>query len=232
MADELSILKREHESAAHPLEGRVNRRAKQALDDYLQLGTRRSLALLHQRYAQEASAPTRRLVTLNAWFERFDWQAQADCFDQEQMDKTQAADDPNRETGLALNSQRVTALKKLYQDLLDLQQLLWPIWMSELQQGTITDGERGLTQRFNLSLVSQMRGVLDDLARETGGRASRAMLAVTSPNQTQPGSRPDLSLLDDEELGQLKKLLQKATPGFSAGFKPRQPGLPGFASLD
>lgn len=81
------------------------------------------------------------------------------------------------ETGLALDFERVLALKQLAH-LLTVQVYnqasdgSYPnIWLADVKQlGSGDTFERVDIVRFNAALIDQLRGVLDDLAKEVGGR--------------------------------------------------------------
>ncbi|MEI7849606.1 MAG: hypothetical protein WCK35_27670 [Chloroflexota bacterium] len=209
---------------AQPEKQRENRRSKIALRDYLELGPDRTLAKLHSTYIRAPKPPTRHLSTLHEWFAQYDWQIQAEYFDQLQQYRSQQAENEILLSGLALTSQRVGALKQLYSDLQDLQTLIWPIWKSELQSSKPAGEQRSPAQRFNLTIITYMRGVLDDLARETGGRLGRVQPASGANPQAEASIRPDLSLLTDEEFALLNDLMQKATPAqITAGSWPPGP---------
>ena len=73
-----------------PVGQRANRRAELALNDFLQLGSGRSLEKLLARYqAVGSAAPTRRAQTLRDWALRFDWSGRAEYHDELQRSSIQ-----------------------------------------------------------------------------------------------------------------------------------------------
>lgn len=83
-------------------------------------------------------------------------------------------------SGLALEYERVATLRRLaglleaelYQTLAD--GSMPALWLPDVKQvGSGENAERVDIVRFNRSLVEALRGVLDDLAKETGGRTQR-----------------------------------------------------------
>lgn len=184
-------------------------RAGLALRDYLNLGTGRTLGALLARYQHEPHAPTRSRGTLQHWARKYHWKERARVFEQSQ---------PGQDD-LSQSIQRVEHLKSLYAGLQDYLRQAWPVWLEDLQSGTavLESRENLRAPRFNTGIIIQMRGILDDLARETGGRTPK------SPAVASAGAPPDLSLLSDDELAALERLLQKASPASI-----HQPNLPGF----
>lgn len=136
-------------------------RARQAFLDYSSLGGGRSLELLVDRYRTQIAPeapPTRRLETLKRWSARFGWQARL-IAEQERANERAAAALADRrrramETGLALDFERVLALKEMA-DMLELR---------ILEAATPADAE------IPTDLIREWRGVLDDIAKETNGR--------------------------------------------------------------
>ncbi len=158
--------------AGFPLPGGLH--ARQALLDYLQMGPGRKLESLLSRYQSLETAPTRRRSTLLSWSERFDWQTRAAEYD---ADQAAAVEQEKRqrvqialEDGLALSSERVMRLKKLY---LRLEGWLESSWqgLPVFEENAFSSKEGAQLLRFIDRLLVHMRGILDDLAAETGGRS-------------------------------------------------------------
>ncbi len=98
--------------------------------------------------------------------------------------------------GFALRENRVAALDELTMTLLaDLKGNLWLTRAKALGSGemtTIVDYEE-----FNRAEIETVRGVLDDLAKETGGRGYK----LSSPTEGEDGlTDEDLAEMSDEEL--------------------------------
>jgi hypothetical protein len=174
---------------------RESRRAVEACNDYLRLGPGRSLTALLQEYAEldQSRPPTRALGTLKLWSQRFEWQARADAYDAEierrrqaeQVELDRQAAERRREvmqSGLALDFERVERLKRLEAllllELADVDEQGHPValkpdsvWAPDVKQiGGGESAERVDIVRFNRAIFETVRGLLDDLAKETGGR--------------------------------------------------------------
>jgi len=218
---------------------RESPRANSALRDYLQSAAPRSLDALLAGYLHAAHAPARSLKTLKAWAVRFEWQARAAFHDQLQVQNAERAEAErltlSMHSGMAVPAERVESLKQLYDDLLDYQKSLLKIWRMDLEPVEAEPGARPRVPRFSTALIIQLRGILDDLARETGGRAPRKFREA-APNEdisnAQAEHAPDLRLLSRQEIGQLLGLMRKASPGAADSAEvqtqDRQAALPGF----
>lgn len=160
-----------------------SRKAIIACNDYLRMGPGRSLAKLlehyqlQQRYLTDAKTPpTKRLKTLKDWSAGYGWQERAALYDAEnERQKTEYARQI-MQTGLALAHERAERLKDMAA-LLETEILtrkdghLVNVWLPDVKQvGSGEFAERVDLVRFNHQLIEQWRGLLDDLARETGGR--------------------------------------------------------------
>lgn len=193
-------------------------RAVQACNDYLRLGPGRSLSKLLGKYAKShrKTQPTASFDTLKGWSSDYGWPARASAYD---ADLEVAKNEKRRqvmEQGLALDYERVTKLKRLARfleeqlfakgdatdrangtnganttDRIDGQ--AYPnLWLADVKQiGGGEYAERVDLVRFNAPLLTEYRAVLDDLAKETGGRRQRVDHAVANI---------DYSKLSDEQL--------------------------------
>src|SRR5258707_2612204 len=151
-------------------------RARQAWADYVALGPGRSLDQLAERYqTATGSAPTRRIGTLKRWSGVFDWQDRLQAIANEQVAAATTAEAARiREimaTGFAQPHERVAVLKELADTLL--QDLRDPSkrWLRDVKG--IGQGDNWTQvdiERFNSAELEQLRGLLDDIAKETGGR--------------------------------------------------------------
>jgi len=171
--------------SANLLAGKQNtgesRKAIIACNDYLRLGPGRSLARLLEIYRQRGqvgaeTCPTKRLNSLKEWSASFGWQERAARYDAEtERQKTEYARQVMT-TGLAQAHERAERLKAMA-DLLEAEiltrkaGLLANIWLADVKTvGSGETAERVDLVRFNHQLIEQWRGLLDDLAKETGGR--------------------------------------------------------------
>jgi len=117
------------------------------------------------------------LNTLKGWCARYAWQARADLYDaQIERRKTERAE-RIMQSGLALDHERVQKLKRLarvvegqlYEQAEDGRYR--SIWLPDVKQiGSGDNAERVDLEKFNAAIIEEFRGVLDDLAKETGGR--------------------------------------------------------------
>lgn len=161
-------------------------KAVQACNDWLRMGPGRSLADLWRQYrdTQENTTPTRSLNTLEAWSSRYVWAERAEEYDARIEDDKNARIQEIMGTGLALVHERVHTLKDLGKLLLEQlyergeEDELHNLWLPDVKQiGGGEYAERVDIERYNSPLVGDIRGVLDDLARETGGRVHKQELS-------------------------------------------------------
>lgn len=150
-----------------------------ACNDYLRLGTGRSLAKLCQTYTKPipVKPPTKHIATLKDWSTKFNWVERAAAFDatweQRKSEERQAVLD----YGLALDYERVTKLKRLA-DFLEMQLyetnndgVYHNVWVPDVKVvGRGDDAEVVDIERFNGAILHEYRAVLDDIAKEVGGR--------------------------------------------------------------
>lgn len=198
-------MKNEIELLTGERQERESKNALLACNDYLWLGPGRSLAALLKFYAETGQnrPPTRSKATLKEWSQRFGWQERARGYDaaMEQARQDAAAEFARQQearrreimqSGLALDYERVQRLKDLA-DLLEteiysrVEERLVNLWLADAKQiGSGELAERFDLVRFNAPIIEQLRGVWDDLARETGGRKTTAKVET-----------PDLRALPD-----------------------------------
>ncbi|MCB0207720.1 MAG: hypothetical protein KDJ52_00230 [Anaerolineae bacterium] len=175
------------ELLAGELQTRESKKAVTACNDYLRLGPGRSLAKLCRTYAEPGPIrpPTRHLATLKRWSADYNWQQRAALYDaeieQQKSDYTQSI----MKSGLALPHERVTELKALawflrqeifiINDNGEIEGLNRDkVWLPDVKQiGGGEFAERVDLVRFNSSLFERFQAILDDLAKETGGRRQR-----------------------------------------------------------
>ena len=153
-----------------------------ACNDYLRLGIGRTIPLLLEKYefTPESTSPTKSLHTLYKWHNDHDWKSRAALYDTDYENIKNAERLAAMEYGIALDYERVNKLKRLAA-MLEAQiyergegDVLHNIWVQDVKQiGYKENAERVEIERFNAPLISEYRAVLDDLAKETGGRKQK-----------------------------------------------------------
>lgn len=153
-----------------------------ACNDWLRLGRGRSLRLLIENYTKndQESPPTRSLGTLKNWSAHFEWGIRADEYDAEIERQKNERRQQVMESGLALDFERTDELKQLARFLLGQvyehgeDGIFHNVWLPDVKQiGSGEFAERIDIVRFNAAIIGELRGVLDDLAKETGGRVGK-----------------------------------------------------------
>jgi hypothetical protein len=153
-------------------------RAVVACNDYLRMGSGRSLVELYNDYVdakkRRESIPTIAQRTLYEWSSRHGWAARCREYDAEIEGIKNETAQQILGSGLALSHERVLSLKalavKLENELNDDSSL----WLEDFKQlGRGKDTQILRIVRFNGSLINQFRDTLDDLAKETGGRVNK-----------------------------------------------------------
>lgn len=110
-------------------------------------------------------------------------------------------------TGLALKANRIKQLEKLAHELeedLYVKKLKWTQNAKGLGSGE--DFEKYTFEEFNEAEIRQLRGVYDDLAKETGGRVQQVDMKLKGHVKAYMSVSPDDW---DEELDKSKKKEQK-----------------------
>lgn len=194
--------------------------AHQALLDYLRLGSGRNFPTLLRRYQNQETAPTHSHGSLRRWSLRYAWPARASAYDELEDERQQSEVRAHREAilqrGLALEFERIEHLTALFDKLNALAANEEAFWIRNVRLLSMPDGsvERVEMRRFNGALIRNLRGLLEDIASETGGRAPRAPLAETE----EPALKPEdysLDVLTPEEKNEFFRLQNKIfeTPG-------------------
>jgi hypothetical protein len=141
------------------------------------------------------------LDTLKRWSSRYGWQKRADIYDAELERQKNERCKEVMESGLALDFERTDELKGLAHFLID--QIYEQgedgdyhnVWLPDVKQiGSGKDAERVDIERFNAAIIDQARGVLDDLAKETGGRHKKADVSVGLDESTRQLLAPFFAL--------------------------------------
>lgn len=127
--------------------------------------------------------------TLKNWSSRYNWQDRAEEYDAELEHQKNERRQQVMESGLALDFERVDQLKRVGHFLIDQiyeqgeDGTYHNIWLPDVKQiGSGNSAERVDIERFNAAIIGELRGVLDDLAKETGGRIKG--VDVTSGGQS------------------------------------------------
>jgi hypothetical protein len=154
---------------------REAKRANKAARDYMLMGTARSLRKLLAKYMEDPSAPTKSWTTIQGWSMHFDWVKRAERFDLLQQQAAQemfrARQQHIMQSGLALIHERVEKLNKIFERLYENFESDDKLWLPDTKGIGSNENFREVEiVRFNTGLVSELRGVLEDIASETGGR--------------------------------------------------------------
>lgn len=168
-----------------------------ACNDYLQMPYR-SLRRLHERYVEERSrgvnVPSARYPTIARWSKAFGWTLRASAYDARSRAEQDARAHYIMHSGLAQPHERVLMLDRMARRM-ETEFDKGRFWLRRRKSIKTEDGYEVVNERiFNGSMLEQTRGMLDDIARETGGRKERLDINVTglaglfagAPNFTQP----------------------------------------------
>lgn len=148
-----------------------------ACNDWLNLGEGRSLSVLIDRYQlipiDTNKPPTLSRQTLKQWSAKFDWPSRAAIFDADFQSRKDAIAEKKREEilnhPLANNYGRIEALINLFdQHQAELKDGIYSIETSIDKNGI--EHERDVYSR---DMITHFRGLLKDLAEETGGRIKK-----------------------------------------------------------
>lgn len=161
-------------------------KAVAACNDYLLLGAGRSHSGLLAFYADRIERggpkpPSMRRATIEGWSSKFHWLDRAEQYDAEKMAEQEAMIAALLTEGLAAAHERVRLLGKLADELRD----------------RMAKGGEETTIRDLMSVYRELRGVLDDIAQEVGGRRQTVDLSALLGVKTYIGISPDD--WDDEE---------------------------------
>lgn len=162
---------------------RESPQATRAYADYVALGPARSLEALVERYRSGTiPAQTRRLTTLKQWSRAHGWQGRLRALAEEARAEAEARQAAEvraiLEEGYALAHERVRLLKELSARLAA-ELAGGRLWLHERRSVRVGSAQYAVydLERPNAAWVEQLRGLLDDIARETGGRAKRSELS-------------------------------------------------------
>ncbi len=157
-------------------------KAAQAWADYVALGPDRSLAKLIARYRSAPEAcPTTRLQTLKQWSAEYRWQDRLHGLAAEQRTIAEARErqriDAIMSTGFANTHERVRSLNGLAEAMFTLLAADGGFFREEVKMAA--NGEHISYQIIDKAKFDILRGLQDDLAKETGGRKTVSRLEVT-----------------------------------------------------
>jgi len=188
-----------------------------AYADYLRLGPDRSLERLATEYrARTDGVPTHQLSRLKQWSTTYGWQSRLQVIADAEVREAETREAVHRreimESGYALVWERVRALKELADRLFAELQDPSRRWVREAKVvGSGKNAREVVVERFNSAEVEQLRGVLADIAKETGGRKDIQVVTgdADSPLEVRHGYDLNLSRLTDAELDQMERLVEK-----------------------
>lgn len=173
--------------------------ATTACNDWLRMGSGRSIPALINNYLQQITfqrgfkPPSTVNGTLRVWSSTYDWPSRAREYDAAWEARKSAEAEAVRGYGLALEHER---LRELYQLAALLKGQIYELsephpvtgrvsfsnlWVADVK--TIGSGEfaeRVDIERFNSALIEQYRKVLEDIAKEVGGRVQKQEITGAS----------------------------------------------------
>jgi hypothetical protein len=196
-----------------PDEPKETPRARQAWADYLALGPGRSLDQLAEAYRiRTGSVPTRQLSRLKCWSAMFDWQERLQAVANEQVDLAAAAEAARiREimaTGFAQPHERVAVLKELAETLLTDLRDEEKRWLRDVKGIGVGDNWTQVDiVRFNAAELAELRGLLDDIAKETGGRPKTIKVDIEARIRVMAR---EMGLDEDEAVAEAQRLVREA----------------------
>jgi hypothetical protein len=178
-------------------------RAVQACNDWLRLGSGRTLTGLLQIYTDKVNfsndfiPPSTTYTTISKWSSHFGWAKRATEYDATWEERKNAEREAVFQYNVALDYERVKKLQRLalflesqlYErgielghdedgELIEKPGQFHNVWLPDVKQiGSGEDVERVDIERFNAAIISEYRSVLDDIAKETGGRIRKSEIA-------------------------------------------------------
>lgn len=166
-----------------------------ACNDWLRMGSGRTIPALLNNYQQLITfqkgykPPSTSYLTLRTWSSNYDWPERAKVFDAEWEARKTAEAEAVQNYGLALQYERVRELYQLAALLKgQIYELSEPhpvtgrvsfanLWVADVKSiGSGEYAERVDIERFNSALIEQYRKVLEDIAKEIGGRVNKQEL--------------------------------------------------------
>lgn len=185
--------------------------AKRAFADFLAMGDGRSITGLHRKYIEMEDKgrhipPTTSIRELNSWSFRYQWHEEISRVESEIVLQAEDIIKARRVQvmmlGLANDYERVAALDKLANRMMEDLLVEGKMWVSEPR--AIGGGEYVDVKRFNHTEVTQIRGILDDISLETGGRQRTVKVDIEARIRSMALT---LGLDADEALQEAQKML-------------------------
>ncbi len=141
-----------------------------ACNDYLRMGAGRSIDKVQQKYSDSTveSPPTKNLRVLFRWSSSFGWVERAQAYENALQAIESAEVQRLRTQGLAADFERIRELDTIYQALKVEFKEGKGLWYTDIKMSA--KGDTVDVPVFNKALIDSMRGVLDDIAKEAGGR--------------------------------------------------------------
>jgi hypothetical protein len=176
------------------------------------MGSGRSLDKLHARYrAATQAVPTRRIGTLKCWSGMFDWQDRLKAIADEQVAAATAAEVARireiMDSGFAQPHERVAVLKELAGTLLADLRTEEKRWLRDVKG--IGQGDNWTEVnivRFNAAELAELRGLLDDIAKETGGRPKTIRVDIEARIRVMAR---EMGLDEEEAVAEAERLLRE-----------------------
>lgn len=161
-------------------------KAVRGCNDYMRLEAGRSLSVLHEKYTnitlkEHQQPPTRSLDTLKGWSKKFGWVERANLYDLAMEKRRMEIIEEKMYEGLGHDALRVEELKQLFEMLKE--QMLEKdkdgnqhnLWLPDVKQIGSGKGAKVVDiVRYNSAIIKDMLAVLDDSAKETGGRVRKS----------------------------------------------------------
>ena len=150
---------------------------------YLHLGPQRKLMEAYRQECLDRNLPVPTYPS-GAWRRaetEWQWKKRADAYDKHMIAQARAAYDAQRHeilsTGLALQHERVQLLKDMASQLNSFRNNPDLLWLKQSKQVGGGRNTQIIEETvFNAPIVRELRGVLDDIAKEVGGRVAKTEL--------------------------------------------------------
>ena len=151
-----------------------------AFNDFARMGPGRSLVgllLIYQSKGYVGNPPTTAIQTLKTWSSRYSWSRRAGAFDTNEDTKRTEDREAELAEGLSNDYYRVNKLKRLSAFLEDQiyeqdeEGRFVNVWVKETK---VHGGITADMLKFNHQILTQFRGVLNDIADEVGGRVKKS----------------------------------------------------------
>jgi len=161
-------------------------RAILACNAFLRLGPGRTVPKLLKTFEEiqangGGDPPTKSIGTLGQWQSRFNWAQRAAAYDASFEEQRDEAFEDAFKDGLSVPYKRIEELTAIFEDIAP--HIMTPLLDNDGKP--ILHPESGdPLMLVDTRVVAQVRGVLDDIAQETGGRVKK--IAPTTPDGKKP----------------------------------------------